>query len=444
MKLNYLIRFWAVIAALALIACEKKDPQSDPEEQTPMYEIIEENVFTSEEMLEDFVAKNDLTQADVKEMYDALVTKEEDRKEEMAQEFGSNGLATGYKTYTYKYWSDDEHGNPIRLSARVAWGTVWLPWGSIDLDPDHIYLYEHYTITKNDECPTAHSSSTEIQMLTGDLLLIMPDYIGYGNTRDRIHPYLNYDVTVKNSIDALEAGYQVFQDKHSSKKMEKGWKMYVLGCSQGGGNALAVHKYLDTHEDLAKKWRFDYSYCGSGPYSPALTFKKYLQSQSHSYPVVIPMTLKAMISSYPDIMSGIKEEDFYSAKYLEIKSKIDKLLTEKNKDADEINAVIFKHFGKKSNINIHDMLSEDAKKMDSQITKALFKCLELNDLTTGWTPTRKIKLYHGKSDDIVPYANAQAVKDAFGDKVELFTSYVVTGHVVDCGKFLSTVLLNNW
>jgi hypothetical protein len=82
---------------------------------------------------------------------------------------------------------------------------------------------------------------------------------------------------------------------------------------------------------------------------------------------------------------------------------------------------------------------------NSDIYKALFKCLQKNDLTTGWTPTHKIKLYHGEADEIVPYANSKAVADAFPEMATLSTSgWGTGGHLGTCIKWLGQVMINVW
>ena len=56
----------------------------------------------------------------------------------------------------------------------------------------------------------------------------------------------------------------------------------------------------------------------------------------------------------------------------------------------------------------------------SEIVKDLYKCLEKNNLTQGWTPSHPIILFYGKGDRIVPYENSISVYETFGpDKVTL-------------------------
>ena len=288
--------------------------------------------------------------------------------------------------------------------------------------------------------------------MVGDRLLIMSDYLGFGVTKDRVQPYVIHDLCARNNIDALRAGYKVFRDL-SDVSLENDWSLYVAGVSQGGGNALAVHKWLDTHLDFADRWRFQYSYCGAGPYSPRITFEEYFKQKKLVYPMVMPVTIKAMLASYPDILGKWKEEDFFSDSYLKRKSEIDMMVNSKEYTADEINKFIFSIYphtdeagiagGKE--VYLADILSDDALNTESELCRKLFECLDKNDLTTGWTPTHPIHLYHGKKDMIVSYANAEAVKAAFPDKTEIRNSPLGNeDHIGTCLFWLLSIASGNW
>lgn len=154
------------------------------------------------------------------------------------------------------------------------------------------------------------------------------------------------------------------------------------------------------------------------------------------------MTIKSMLVSYPDEMSKWKEEDFYCSQYRQIKDQVDELLSKKEVDATDLNKKI-KELLNNENPTLEDILSVDALDEKSDLAKAFFACLEKNNLTVGWTPYHMIKLYASKEDEIVPYDNTTAVKEAFGDKVSLFHSYGAK-HVFTCEKWYATIALNNW
>lgn len=361
-------------------------------------------------------------------------------------------IPSGYRYIDYTYESVDEQGKPIKLSSRVCWGvSMGIRSHYKEYRPCDLVLCAHSTISDNLEAPSM-GGSPETLMLQGDRVLILPDYIGYGVTKDRVHPYINHELCARNCIDALKAGYKIFRDK-CKKTLHPQWNFYVIGASQGGGNALAIHKWLDTHEDFANLWRFKYSYCAAGPYNPALTFKKYFEQKVLDYPVVMPLALKAMIAAYPDILGKWKEEDFYSETYLKHKADIDLMISSKKFLSTEINKKffeIFPHTGETGikpgkQIFLTDILNPDVCDENSEKSKALFQCFAKSDLTKGWTPVHPIHLYHGKNDTYVSYANSEAVKEAFPEKATLKEpAKVFSDHIKTCVFWMLSVSFGMW
>ena len=177
----------------------------------------------------------------------------------------------------YSYPSVDENGNEIMLSAALV---AWKPAqknssGTIK----SVIIGCHITITSDKQCPTSVNSSPT----RGDALImssfptqasipelrqsivIMPDYEGYGITRDRVHPYLVQELTARQVADAAKYGLQLYKSLDNAQPLAKDWKTISMGFSQGGAVALATHKYIEQHA-LDKELHFAGSFCGDGPY----------------------------------------------------------------------------------------------------------------------------------------------------------------------------------
>ena len=363
------------------------------------------------------------------------------RESALRQELGNLDINIGFRKITYLYPSTGVNGEPLTLSAAAFWlgyfeNGVWN-----DLKPENICLMEHYTITSDAETP---SNTFALEMfITGNSLTIMPDYIGYGITKDMPHPYLNHDVCAINSLDALTAGYDLFNNKGKSG-MSEGWKLYLAGASQGAGNAIAVHKYLDTNLNLAAKWNFAASNCSSGPYSPVVTIDKYLTDGKVAYPVVFPLVMKTMFDSYPEIMEGFTEEMVYSQNYLAVKAEIDRMLDGKEHNTAAINQVFIEKVRKtvdgslaENEIYLTDILSPEMLDKESPICQALYRCLEKNDLTKGWTPIHPMKLHYSSQDMVVPQENSLAILEAFGENiVTLEHASIPADHTTTCSLWM--------
>lgn len=362
-------------------------------------------------------------------------------------ELGVNGIELGFRKVSYVYNSVDVRNTPIQLSSVAFWRGYYLNDEWHDLSPENICLMEHYTITSDKECPT-QGFPMEL-LITGNTLTVMPDYLGYGITSHMTHPYLNHEICAINSVDALPSGYTLFNDL-SSAGMKEDWELSVLGASQGGGNALAVHKYIETHSDFADTWDFSHSYCAVGPHNPSLTIEKYFVSGKSALPAVFPLTIKSMFDSYPEILGKYTEDMMYSENYLQIKETIDAMLESKNYINSEINKVFIENVKvtvdedlADDEIYLTDILSDVMFDKDSEIVRDLYECLEKNNLTKNWNPSHPIKLFYGKGDRVVPYENSISVYEAFGsEKVTLIEADETSDHQAITVMWMLNVFLS--
>ena len=342
--------------------------------------------------------------------------------DEYAAKTGQNGFATSYRWINYTYWSSDQFGKRIQLSAKVVWGCFGYSVFGLkmytELDPNNIYLYEHCNITDNSFIPTESCSDQERFF---DNLSIMPDYMGFGRSKTSLHLLMNYNVNAKNSYDALVAGYKIYKEKRDGSDLEKDAKLYIYGTTIGAAYGLATQKYIETH-NLDSQWNLDSSYFCTGPYSASLTVDSWLERGEMEFLFYFPMLVKSMMASYPGIMMGWKEEDFYNEKYLAVKSKIDKLLADKDMSHSEMEKEFESILGESWGTEfppISAILSDQARLKTSPLMQDFYKCLEKNDLTKDWTPKHTIQIYQNISEKcLFPSSNENTLKSTFGDKVE--------------------------
>lgn len=370
---------------------------------------------------------------------------------------GENGFSCLFDSYKFKYTTVDENNNPLTLSAYMCWLRK-IPFFN-DKDPEHIVFICPYTHTQAKECATESDGGVESYTFGKPNLFIIPDGQGFGANKDAQQTYLAHHLHAQQYYDCLVAADRIYRERGG--KYETDWDLHVVGTSQGGGDALALHKYLETHDceydlsayynsgkasdmkiadeickianekagtknvkvKLMDIWRFAYSIVCCGPYNPEVTLKKYLKWGELSYPCVLPMVLKTMLALNPDLASTYEEKEFYSELYNKHKGEIDKVLIEKTLQSLDLNKYmrqLLAHEGEPNGapelVPIDRILSEEMLKPDSKMCQDILAALAKENLTSGWAPQKKCYVYTCEKDEVVPYENSQLLLEFLGDK----------------------------
>lgn len=263
---------------------------------------------------------------------------------------------------TYSYPSIDENGDEITLSSALV---AWKPTEKDSVeDIKSVIIGCHITITSNRECPTSYLTS----FVGGDAMIlfslptqasipelrrsivIMPDYQGYGVSKDRIHPYLSQELTARQVTDAVKYGLQLYHELDNAQPFADDWKSICIGYSQGGAVALGTHKYIEQHE-MDDDLHFAGSFCADGPYSLYSTLSYYFQDDGQSYgvttkhrrgttpePLVIPLLVKGMIDTEPD-MKEHSISDYLSKQFID--TGIMDWIQEKEMSTDQIRGALY-------------------------------------------------------------------------------------------------------
>lgn len=459
------ILLYLLIAILSVVGCTKNNPCPSPESsqeeidsflqevfwdqvEVPEYEVTSEKKLTPEELLEAVLGPGSELDAEDREIKDEFLK----RCEEKLEEDPDGAPAISFYTISFDYHTIDQNDKDIVLSAFMGWamhdiGIYWWPY-----DQNHVLFCCPYTHTLRDECATLSGGGKEFLLMWSDNLFIMPDGQGFGTDDNKIQTYLNHGLHARQYYDALKVGQKLYQDKYG--KLEKDWTLRVIGASQGAGDGIALHKYLDTHYkeiDLTKYYengsrtmanilcklygypegtkkiklplrdehRFEYSYVCCGPYCPEVTMQTYSEWKQMSYPCVIPLVIKSMLACYPEQLKKYREEDFFSKKWNANKADFDNIYLKKSMKSDDLNEYIFKKLGVNKSyytspmVPLDSLLSADMLNTNSQIYKDLMSCLKKQDLTSAWTPRTKTKLRYTQNDEVVPYANTEKLIKLF-------------------------------
>lgn len=310
------------------------------------------------------------------------------------------------------YESTDENGNPITLSGKVI-----LPAnGKIK----RCILVSHYTITSNIEAPSNCFSLEGILVGLG-YALIIPDYIGYGVTADRIHPYLVMDVTARNVLDMYQAVIPFLKAANCAPEYDD---IYLMGYSQGGATTMGV-QYMIEHNNMDIKIRRVFA--GGGPYDVKATYDRYVETDVTTYPLAVPIMMQGMV------VGNKLDLDMSELMAPRIYANLDEWINSKRYATAQINNQIGTYV-------THELLTPKGMDRTSEEVSELYKAMVKNSiLSYSWKPKAPVFLLHSINDETVPYENAMFAKSKWqGANIQYHLGYF-GGHVNTCVYFIYVV-----
>lgn len=202
----------------------------------------------------------------------AQLTKEQvvTQLNQFASQLGGTSLAAfvqnGCTEYRLTYKTKNADGTDITASGAVLVPTKTGPLSAISV--------QHGTMFTETDAPSYYTPGTEsttVGVLGAALgyLIVYPDYIGYGASKQVPHPYEHRKTTASTSYDMLKA----VQEFCKSENISWSNNLYLSGYSQGGGATMALQQKIESEAPMA--FTLKAVSCGAGAYDK-LNFTKFL------------------------------------------------------------------------------------------------------------------------------------------------------------------------
>lgn len=322
------------------------------------------------------------------------------------------------------YTSVTPQGDTVTLSGKVS-----VPCGKT---AKGIILLPHFTIAANKEVPST-STIPESKYFRDDYILVMPDYLGYGITRNREHPYLRGDLVAHHCVDML---VQVCDSMLFDMCVEADAGMneaplYIIGFSEGAATALWTLRLI---EKEYPNITVAACYAGSGPYDVATTYDDAVAKNRVGMPLAIPMLVMGTSESYGlnlrredfftiemdgcyDTYITSKEYSFVSLYFLMASRKVSHWLSAYAMDKRQADTRRMYESFLRSSL-VHFPYAEDIYRDDSL-------ALGKDTIIPDWQPKAQVYIFHSYDDDIVCYSNCEHLQKCWQ---ELPNVTFETGH----------------
>lgn len=286
-----------------------------------------------------------------------------------------------------------------RGNETVASGAVVLPDVS---RPVPVLSYHHGTIFQNKDAPSQFSGLLDMSLEMGLNLILsscgyvcsVPDYLGFGASRDLFHPYHHAASTAAAAIDMLRAVKELCVELAFPVA-----DLYLLtGYSEGGYATLAIQKEIERHYD--GEFPLAAVSAGAGAYDLSGTAREFLFSDVLQDPAYICYLLVAYDSVY-----GWNRDlaEIFRSPYRE---RIQEGLLGGNFSKIQIDTRLTQETSGLFTIAFLGDFRGDGEQV---LKNALFD----NNLYAGWRPSAPTRLYHGTADRTVPARNSEKAENEF-------------------------------
>ena len=283
------------------------------------------------------------------------------------------------------YTGHDVDGSPLTLS-----GKVLIPKeGRIK----NMIIVSHYTIGANYEAPSETFPMEGIWAAKG-YVVVVADYIGFGVTKERIHPYLHIQSTAQSVVDMALAAKPYLKIIGKEPESEE---VILAGYSQGGATTVGVMDMIQ--DDYSNEFPIKKVYAGGGPYDLAATYDISMEWDQTGIPCAIPMIVQG-INAGDNL--GLDMSAFFQPKLLE---NYNEWINSKKYTVKEINTMI----GASS---LHEIMTEQGRDKHSWETALLYQAL-LNNSVLRFTPRAPMYIFHSTQDKTVPFVNALKAEEWF-------------------------------
>jgi pimeloyl-ACP methyl ester carboxylesterase len=263
-----------------------------------------------------------------------------------------------------------------------------------------VLSYQHGTIFQDVDAPSSFSTSAE--GLLGAVfaaigyIVVMPDYIGYGDSTALLHPFVHAATLASATVDMNRAA-RVFFKQPGIGGVTNG-QLFLAGYSEGGYATLATQRLME--QSLKTEFPITASEPGAGPYDLSSTTQTILGLATLPQPAFAGFFLVAYDSLYnqPSQLAY-----YFSSTY----ASVDATLFDGRFTRGQIASALGG-----SNVLTSTLFNPAFIASFLGTGETALKAHIAENNIYNWAHAVPTRLFQGQNDDIVPYANTTTAKAA--------------------------------
>ncbi len=292
--------------------------------------------------------------------------------------------------------------------------------------------FSHGTTAAHSAAYTALSADNGTSVLLSALaslgfVVVAPDLIGFGASKDLLQTYYIEEPTATATIDNIYASRTLATSLGANVDNE----LYLAGYSQGGYTTMATHKYIE--EQGMKYFELQASFPAAGGYEILGVQEEIFSNETYDNPFYLGLVAVSYKEHYEWEGEGKSLSMFFNEPFAsEIPALVDGSNTsEQINDAlnDTLVVLVNADYLQNPNASAYSFLI-DAYKENSP---------------TDFIPAIPLYMYHGDADVTVPYANSVQVYNALikaGASKDVVTFTTIEGgtHGTGAGPYLESLV----
>lgn len=275
---------------------------------------------------------------------------------------------------------------------------------------------QHFTSYTNQEVVDSLAFRSLLGYLESaqGVMVVVPDYIGFGSSVDLVHPFVIRDAYGLDGASAILSAMELCERFEGDELLSCSNKVGLGGYSEGGYATLAIQRYIEQNENLGINLLA--SAPGGGPYVLADIAFALLNEENYSVPsnVEMALTLLGYVTFFEELEFTL-ETTFVDAQQ-DLITRV--LVTDKTLSRNDFQTMLPTQRNNilRSNF-VSAVLPSSALDVRTFIENSpLGALVGLNDFleqVEEWQPTTRTRFFHCEFDDIVNITTVQRLVDAY-------------------------------